>query len=377
MTMEEYVNAYYGGELGISKRYGIVKDDLIHTGDPAAAFNTTYGAKVYNQLNTKSEVFKLLKKEPWTQSGWRVLTGRHDATAGVAETNSEAGGALPATAQPDILQVNATLKQVVSTWEISTKAAMLSEADDGLGNLAAFMRKENSEAHMYAIDDMLLATVDTPASNNFESLDRLGTDAAARPYIASAATDLDMYDITRDGATANAWAEGNCVLGTPGGAGHDALALADLDSLIQEALENGVNYSNLILLTGYDTYHNLKQLMSSGTGNAAFRYDLAQGGAGSMNGVAGEGGIAFDSRVGSYDGIPIFISQHVEKDTTSRVHLLDMENIAFRVAAPTTYVDSTNVAVTQKMSHEFALITAGELICYKFKTQGSIRNLNG
>tara|TARA_R100000808_G_scaffold183_4_gene1199 strand:+ start:370 stop:1512 length:1143 start_codon:yes stop_codon:yes gene_type:complete len=377
MTMEEYVNAYYGGELGISKRYGISKaDDLTYTSDPSAAFNTTFGAKVYNQLNTKSEVFKLLKKEPWTQSGWRVLTGRHAQTAGVAENDSEAGGALPDTDKPDLVNVTATLKQVVSTWEISTKAAMLSEADDGLGNLAAFMRKENSEAHMYSIDDMLLTTVDTPASNNFESLDRLGTDAAARPYIANLATDLDMFDITRDGTAANAWAEGNCVLATAGSAGHAALTLSDLDDLIQEALENGVNYSSLIFLTGYDTYQNLKALMQNDGAASAWSYSLAQGGAGSMNGVAGEGGLAFDSRVGSYDGIPIFLSQHVEKDTTSRMHLLDMENIAFRVAAPTTYVDSTNVAVTQKMSHEFALITAGELICYKFKTQGSIRNLN-
>ena len=377
MTMEEYVNAYYGGELGISKRYGISKAaDLTYTSDPSAAFNTTFGAKVYNQLNTKSEVFKLLKKEPWTQSGWRVLTGRHGETAGVGENTGEAGGTLPDTDKPDLLNVTATLKQIVTTWEISTKAAMLSEADDGLGNLAAFMRKENSEAHMYSIDEMLLTTVDTPASNNLESLDRLGCDAAARPYIASAATDLDMYDLTRDGAGANAWSEGNCVLATAGSAGHAALTLSDLDDLIQEALENGVTYSSLIFLTGYDTYQNLKALMQNDGAAAGWSYNLAQGGAGSLNGVAGEGGLAFDSRVGSYDGIPIFLSQHVEKDTTSRMHLLDMENLAMRIAAPTTYVDSTNVAVTQKMSHEFALITAGELICYKFKTQGSIRNLN-
>ena len=373
MSFEEYVQAYYGGTLGIAKRYGIQKaDDKFQSTDPSGAFNTMYGAAVFNQLNTKSEVFKLLKKEAWTQSGWRVLTGRHTTTEGRAE-----GAEFPETDKPDITEVGATLKEVVTPWEVTTRAELLSEADDGIKGILNFLRTENAEAHTYYIDQMLLQTVDTPASNNFESLDRLGCDAAARPYIASAASDLDMYDVTRDGVGANAWAEGNCVLATAGSAGHAALTLTDLDALIQEALENGVNYSNLILLTGYDTYHNLKQLMSSGTGNAAFRYDLAQGGAGSMNGVAGEGGIAFDSRVGSYDGIPIFISQHVEKDTTSRVHLLDMENIAFRVAAPTTYVDSTNVAVTQKMSHEFALITAGELICYKFKTQGSIRNLNG
>ena len=44
MSMEEYVNAYYGGTLGISKRYGIRKDDTIESTDPAGAFNTMFGA---------------------------------------------------------------------------------------------------------------------------------------------------------------------------------------------------------------------------------------------------------------------------------------------------------------------------------------------
>ena len=380
-TMEEYVNAYYGGELGISKRYGISKaDDLINTGDPAAAFNTVYGAKVYNQLNTKSEVFKLLKKEPWTQSGWRVLTARHGGTAGVAETNSEAGGVLPDTAQPDIQKVEADLKQVATTWEITTKAAMLSEADDGMGNLAAFMRKENSEAHLYGIDQMLLADCDTPAGDNFESLDRVTINQTASLALnSSSVTDADMYDATNNGIdrSADAWTQAQVVHNsdTP-----RALKLEYLDTIIRGALEEGVNYSSLILLTGYDTYQDLKQLMASGnTGSAAqatFRYDLKQTAAGNLNGVQGEAGLAFDSRVGSYDGIPIFLSQHViaSADAASRIYLLDMDNLAFRVAAPTTYLENSNVAVTQKASHEHLLMTAGNLIAYKFKTMGSVRD---
>ena len=378
--MEEYVNAYYGGDLGVSKRYGISKaDDLINTGDPTAAFNTVYGAKVYNQLNTKSEVFKLLKKEPWTQSGWRVLTGRHGGTAGIAETNSEAGGALPETAQPDIQKVEADLKQVATTWEITTKAAMLSEADDGMGNLAAFMRKENSEAHLFGIDQMLLADSETAAGNNFESLDRVTISHAANGALNDAATDADLYDIANNGIdrSANAWSDPQVVHNsdTP-----RALKLEYLDTIIRGALEEGVNYSSLILLTGYDTYQDLKQLMASGnTGSAAqatFRYDLKQTAAGNLNGVQGEAGLAFDSRVGSYDGIPIFLSQHViaSADAASRIYLLDMDNLAFRVAAPTTYLENSNVAVTQKASHEHLLMTAGNLIAYKFKTMGSVRD---
>jgi hypothetical protein len=373
MTMEEYVNAYYGGELGISKRYGISKaDDLTYTSDPSAAFNTTFGAKVFSQLNTKSEVFKLLKKEPWTQSGWRVMTTRHTTTAGVAENNSEAGGALPDTDKPDLVNVTATLKQVVTPWEISTKAAMLSEADDGLGNLAAFMRKENSEAHVYYIDAMLLGDSDTVAGNNFESLDRVTISDAAANALCNDRGDADIYDLDKSGLTAWADAYTSHNSDTPA-----ALTLTMLDNAIQSALENGVNYGSLILLTGYDTYQDLKTLMRASS-NATWNYDLKQGGAGGLNGVAGEAGLAFDSRVGSYDGIPIFLTQHApsESDSTARMYLLDMDNLAMRIAAPTTYVDSTNVAVTQKMSHEFALITAGELICYKFNTQGSLRDLD-
>jgi len=58
MSFEEYVNAYYGGTLGISKRYGISNaDDPLSTTTTTGAFNTMFGASVFNQLNTKSEVF--------------------------------------------------------------------------------------------------------------------------------------------------------------------------------------------------------------------------------------------------------------------------------------------------------------------------------
>ena len=366
MSMEEYVTAYYGGTRGISKSYGIRKDDTIETADPAGAFNTLFGAKVYSQLNTKSEVFKLLKKEPWTQSGWRVMTARHSTTAGVAE-----GGAFPATEHLDLTEVTATLKEVVTPCEMTSKAEILSESDDGLGNLAEFMRNENGEAHAYYIDAMLLGDADTVAGSNFESLDRVTTSHACADAQYNT-SDADIYDL--DKSTLTAWADAFTQhnSGTP-----TALTLAFLDNAIESAMENGANYSSLIVLTGYDTYQELKALMRA-TSSATWNYDLKAGGAGNMNGVTGEAGLNFDSRVGAYDGIPIFLSQHIasESDSTGRIHLLDMDNLAFRVAAPTTYVDNTNLAVRQALSREYAFITAGELICYRFNTQGSIRDLD-
>jgi len=387
MTMEEYVNAYYGGTLGISKRYGLEKaEDPVNTTTHAAGLNTMYGAKVYANLNQKSEVFKLLRKEPWTQSGWRALKGRHATTNGVAEA-----GAFPETDRPDIVEMTATLKEIVTPWEMSSKAEILSETDDGLGNLGAFMRKENSEAHQYYIDAMLLRTFELKgdeiaatgtgvAGNALESLDRVSatiaysTDAQSPPAaistaVGAAATDLHGMNSSDAG---DAWFDAGYTHFTADGS-NDALALADIDAGIAGLLENGVSYNDLIILTGYDTYQDLKQLMQGSTG--AGHYSVSSGGAGSMNGVTGEAGLNFDSRVGAYDGIPIFLSQHVPKDAISRMYLLDMSNLAFKVAAPTTYIDNTNLAVRQVLTREYALITAGELICYNRITQGSIRDL--
>ena len=371
MSMEEYVNAYYGGTLGISKRYGISKaDDNIDTSGLAAGLNTVFGAKVYSQLNTKSEVFKLLKKEPWTQSGFRALTARATTTAGVAE-----GGAFPETDHPELAEVTLTLKEIVTPWQMSSKAEILSESDDGLGNLAAFMRKENGEAHAFYIDQQLLTSVETgtgAAANNLESLDRA---TASLAYVTDAQSpanneaDCDMYSLDISSAS---WFDAGYTHYTDDGS-NDALALADIDAGIAGLLENGVNYNDLVILTGYDTYQNLKQLMQATTG--ASHYNLPTTGAANINGVTGEAGLNFDSRVGAYDGIPIFLSQHVPKDGGSRIYLLDMASLAMRVAAPTTYVDNTNLAVRQVLSREYAFITAGELVCYRRDTSGSIRDL--
>ena len=377
MSFEEYVNAYYGGTLGISKRYGISKaDDNVTTTTLAEGLNTVFGAKVFNQLNTKSEVFKLLKKEAWTQSGFRALTARPQTTAGVAE-----GGAFPETDHPELKEITLTLKEVVTPWQMSSKAEILSEADDGLGNLAAFMRKEQGEAHAFFLDDMLTKSVEAnsdgatgagQAGNNMESLDRV---TATLAYVTDAQSpsnsqdDCDMYGLD---ISSNAFFDAGHTHFTDDGS-NNALALDDLDTMIAALLENGADYNDLVILTGYDTYQNLKALMQ-GT-NGAFKFDLAGAGAANKNGDTGEAGFNFDSRVGAYDGIPIFLSQHVPKDGASRLYMLDMASLAMRVAAPTTYVDNTNLAVRQVLSREYAFITAGELVAYKRSTSGSIRDL--
>lgn len=379
-SFEDYVNAYYGGTLGISKRYGIKKSATELTTGDTDYFNVMFGASVFNQLNTRSEVFKLLDKEGWTQSGWRVMYQRHANTSGQAE-----GGSLGTADQPELKEMSATIKEVSTRWDTTTRAELLADADDGIKGLAAFLRKENGEAHAFYLDKQLLASVNTSddatvaqddSNNNFESIDKMTTSTTA----VGADSDIpnhieDMYLVDRGAAGYTEWMQpAACIQGDSAGTA-EPLTIDKLDTLIRSSLENGANYQDLFFLTGHDTLYTLKSKLTVLTSSLG-QFDIRQQAATSLNGVAGEGGLNFDTRVGYYDGIPIYVSQHVTKDTASKIYLLDKTAMALRIAAPTTYIASENLVTTNALKKQFAFITAGELIVKRFNTSGKITDLN-
>ena len=376
MSFEDYVNAYYKGGLDISARYGIRKDDLT-TGD-TAYFNTMYGASVFNQLNTKSDVFKLLRKEGWTQSGWRVLTAR---TVTGSNTGRAEGDTFGTADVPDLAEVKADIKEIVSPYTVSTRAAILAEADDGVKGLAAFLRAQAAEAHSYYIDKML--TVDYAAGtagDDFETLTRVCANyAQVGARSGTVAAEVDIYDLGArgDGAT---WADAyvNHASGT-----NRVLALDDLDLTIKNAIENGANYDNLIFLTGYTQLQELKQLLTAGTSNATWRMTMDAQAPKGTNGVTSQPGMNLDGRVGYYDSIPIYATQHLATAMTDQsggtsmgpILLLDMDNLNMKIAAPTTFLAQEDLANVQALKRNYAFMTAGELICTKFNTQGLITDL--
>ena len=379
-SFEDYVNAYYGGTLGISKRYGIKKSATELTTADADYFNVMFGASVFNQLNTRSEVFKLLDKAGWTQSGWRVMYQRHANTAGVAE-----GAALGTADQPELKEMSATIKEISTRWDTTTRAELLADADDGIKGLAAFLRKENGEAHAFYLDKQLLASVNTSdaatvaqddSNDNLESIDKMTTSTAAVAADSDIANHIeDMYLVDRGAAGYTEWMQpAACIQGSTEGTA-EALTVDKLDTLIRSCLENGANYQDLFFLTGHDTLYNLKSKLTT-LSNSLGQFDVRAQAAASLNGVAGEGGLNFDTRVGYYDGIPIYVSQHVTKDTASKIYLLDRTAMELRIAAPTTYIASENLVTTNAMKKQFAFITAGELIVKRFNTSGKITDLN-
>ena len=379
MSFEDYVNAYYKGGLDISKRYGIKKDDLT-TGD-TAYFNTMYGASVFNQLNTSSDVFKLFRKEGWTQSGWRVLTARSAAASniGVAE-----GAAFGTSDVPDLAEVYATIKEIVSPWTVSTRASILAEADDGVKGLATFLRAQAAEAHAYWIDSYLCAdyaAVAVAGSDvNFTPLTRIASNyAQVAARSGTIAAEVDVYNLGArgDGAT---WSDAYV---SHNSSTNRALTLDILDTTIKNAVENGANYDNLIFLMGHTQLQELKQLLTAGTSNATWRMTMDAQAPKGTNGVTSEPGMNLDGRVGYYDSIPIYATQHLSTVMTDSsggtgmgpALLLDMDNLHMKIAAPTTFLAQEDLANVQALKRNYAFMTAGELICTKFATQGLITDL--
>ena len=401
MNLEEYVNAYYGGLLGLSKEYGIKKTEDPMDTDKTDYFNTMYGAKVFSQLNNESSIFKLLPKQPWNTSGYRVLTTRSTSSSTEGTTGLAEGSDFPHADTPDILEVPLDMQEVVTAYDITTKASVLSRADDGLGDIEAFLRDNAATDHAFYIDQMLCAANPVLTAANLESLDRIVANGAEADLTGTsssiAANDLDLYgdntNFNREGSD-SLWHMANVSTGTVGSnlATAKVLALSDMDDLISTALENGAKYEDLIILTGYDTLEQLKRRMTGDTAN--WRLMMEAQAPRSESGVTSMPGANLDTRVGYYDSIPIFASQHVpvcalggtsagegggttigSNTAMSNLYILDLTNLHFRLAVPTTYVASEDLGVTNKLAREYAFITGGELVCTKFNTQGKIRDL--
>ena len=387
MSFTEYVNAYYKGGLDISKRYGISKAADEATTADTAYFNTMYGATVFNQLNTKSDVFKLFRKEGWNQSGWRVLTARSVAASnkGIGE-----GGTFGATGNdvegdiPDLAQVKADVKEIVSPFTVTTRAAILAEADDGVKGLAAFLRAQAAEAHSFYIDKMLCAdpaTAAVPASlDDFTPLMRIAGNNDQLSLSGVDANEMDLYDLDRDGGAT--WAD---AFVDDGNGTNRPLSLELLDDTIQSAIENGASYQNLIFLTGHQQLSELKRLILAGgpSNNGVFRMMMESANPKGTNGVASEPGQNLETRVGYYDSIPIYATQHLATALTGSsggtgmgpILLLDLEHLSLKIAAPTTFLAQEDLANVQALKRNYAFMTAGEMICYKFASQGMIRDL--
>jgi len=374
-TVQDMERYYYGGAAQTGYTYSsgdILKADSPLMSSTAGTYQAVYGRKVWSQLNQEFNAFSILPKKPWERSGWRILTERASFTkgGGIAEN-----GTLPDTSRPEFLHVAAKPKTIAHTFDLSEVSMFLSDKDDGLGDVRQVLKEEMGKHHAEHVNLMMLEDVDTPAGNDFESLDRLTSDpdkmTTGTGHV-SATTDHDMYSITRDGSAAFHSAEVDV---SASSATNRNLSLNQMDGLFQQLWTRGGNPK--VMLTGYDTLMRIQQLLQSQQ-----RFMDSKRVTPTYSGVKGVPGIEAGFIVATYNGIPIIPTKDMPQEganTLSRIYYLDTDYLWFQTAIPTQYfesgIETGDPFAINRLGQEGLYRTMGELWCSFFGASGSIRDL--
>ena len=382
--MERY---YYGAGNAMGYSYSgseLLKSDSPMLSTTAGTYQAIYGRKVWSQLNQEFNAFSILPKKPWDRSGWRVITGKpSDASTGSLLGGVAENSTLPDTQRPTFQHIAAKPKTIAHTFDMSETAIFLADKDDGMGDIRSVLKEEMGKHHAESVNKMLLDKVDNPAGNNFESLDRVtaayvddGTAASTTGMneghdSLSANGNLDIYSINRvnNKSWANAEMSNNVASDT---ATDRVLSLDVLDDLFQRLWVRGGNPK--VILTGYDTLMRLQQLLQSQQ-----RFMEEKRVTPTYNGVKGVPGIEAGFIVATYNGVPIIPSKDVQKDTISRMYLLDTDYLHFSTAIPTQYfesgIETGDPFAINRLGQEGLYRTMGEIWTTFFGAQGQVRDL--
>lgn len=379
--MERY---YYGAGNAMGYSYTgseLLKADAPMLSTTGGTYQAIYGRKVWSQLNQEFNAFSILPKKPWDRSGWRVITDRPNA--GVLHGGVAENATLPETVKPTFQHVAAKPKTVAHTFDMSETAIFLADKDDGLGDIRSVMKEEMGKHHAEMVNKMLCTDVDTPAANNFESLDRV-TAAYADSGTAAETTgsnsghdnlssdaDLDIYSIDR---SANSWSNAEVSNNVVGDASTDrTLSLDILDEMFQKLWVRGGNPK--VILTGYDTLMRIQQLLQSQQ-----RFMEEKRVTPTYNGVKGVPGIEAGFIVATYNGVPIIPTKNMLDDgNLSRMYYLDTDYLYFSTAIPTQYfesgIETGDPFAINRLGQEGLYRTMGEVWTTFFGSQGSVRDL--
>lgn len=376
--MERY---YYGAGNAMGYSYSgseLLKADSPMLSTTGGTYQAIYGRKVWSQLNQEFNAFSILPKKPWDRSGWRVITDRPNSGTlhgGVAENAT-----LPETVKPVFQHIAAKPKTIAHTFDMSETAIFLADKDDGLGDIRSVMKEEMGKHHAEMVNKMLCTDVDTPAANNFESLDRVtaaySNNATTTTGLVnghdnlSADSDLDIYSIDR---SANSWSNAEMSNNAVSNTSTDRVLTLDLmDEMFQKLWIRGGNPK--VILTGYDTLMRIQQLLQSQQ-----RFMEEKRVTPTYNGVKGVPGVEAGFIVATYNGVPIIPTKNMLSDSIARMYYLDTDYLHFSTAIPTQYfesgIETGDPFAINRLGQEGLYRTMGEIWTTFFGAQGSVRDL--
>ncbi|KKL61709.1 hypothetical protein LCGC14_2192600, partial [marine sediment metagenome] len=91
-----------------------------------AAYNEVHGAEAVSWVIQEADAFALIGMEPWRRGGYRAITtAAKTADGGVSENAS-----IPATLKPTLANVDIPIKEVATTYSVSTRQSFYSMMED-------------------------------------------------------------------------------------------------------------------------------------------------------------------------------------------------------------------------------------------------------
>jgi hypothetical protein len=335
--------------------------------------NTIYGAAVYNWLQFDKNIWSLLPKVPWNQTGFRVISGEPAALiTDVAET-----GALPDSVQPTVEKVAPIPKWSVTHWNITEKAQFLSDRDDGLKDTEAYYRKWAADAHVRGINRALAAlATDAVEGTQLNPIDRVCVSQDEVTTItAQYATqnEGDIYGLDRDASTNY---DALVDHGTGANGTERQLTLDMLNDMIGNLRAHGAG-DRLIGITGYKTLNAIQKLLTKQYTAMPKEFFVK-----TLSGVETRPGVEGGFEVATYNGVPLFQSKDVKPEpddntTLERIYFLDLDHIHIKLGIPPTYISTSpdEFLLVDAFKTLHAFYTVAELEADRFNVHGKIRDI--
>jgi hypothetical protein len=358
-TIDELLSAYYDVRV-------LSKADVPASTQTSNYRNILYGKKLWLQMNVKPNTFTAIPRTPYESSGWRVMPDFASAVSdgvGVVEA-----GTIPAAQVPVLKILELTPKTMVCNPYAITMAQQRLAGKDDVATWDELMNALAIEFPMRINYSMLAKHETALAGNNYESIDRI---CCSYSEVSSCSTTTNYGDyagINRD-ASGDSWADAYVA--------HNnnvdrTLTLSLMDTVMTNVMPYWLDYGTekKVWITGFDVVERMQSLAASqqrfmGWNNYVMTY----------NGVKTIPGEAIGFGVSQYRGIPVIADMYVQKDTLSRMYLLDTNFVNMAVLVPPSFIEDRSYLARRALTTLATYYMLGELVCTKFRNQGKIRDL--
>jgi hypothetical protein len=415
---------------------GLLQKDITAVGDSFVStdfFVNTFGAKVWDSLNSQTRFFNLLRKVAWgPTTGYRIRSGRNLSTQPVSET-----GALPTIDSPDLETVYIQPKFIVTSVGVTALAQFLGTLEGGIGDALAVAQETAMIDHTKRLNQMLLAsgsqrvvagggTPDTLIDASWLSVGDVlnGTTVAGDVTITAItlpnivayggnalATDEIVFIASRAGFASiddivemtNRTVNG-VALGAAKAPNYGSLVMADRDldfwsasgiydnagdlrhlttGLVDQAIDGSRRKGGEpdLILTGVEQVTRLGTILQANQhfiGEGTFQVKL--GGEGTLKGYP------TGFQVATYKGIPVFHdfdcpgsyqkAANGDSKRGANVYVLDTRFLEVPVLFTTQYMESRDYLQNNMLGVKAIYLTAGNLRCLDFVKQSKVCDLS-